>query len=180
MLISKITCDLWTRLNIKSILYMHDSIQNITKKCMQKLFSGIFILWLIQGRKGPLRPPWPFWNPDHPNHQKQIEPEQWVVWKNLSETTICKKKLFVKTCKVWKKSSSLFAKNVSWRIKNDLQNCKNLAAKKICKRLIQKDYDYIVHSKYLITYLHQQPPFQEKPCLKDHRYLSDLLSFPHR
>ena len=118
--------------------------------------------------------PWP------PQPPEKNEPEQWVVWKNLSETTICKKKLFVKTCKVWKKSSSLFAKNVSWRIKNDLQNCKNLAAKKICKRLIQKDYDYIVHSKYLITYLHQQPPFQEKPCLKDHRYLSDLLSFPHR
>ena len=48
--------------------------------------------------------PWP------PQPPEKNEPEQWVVWKNLSETTICKKKLFVKTCKVWKKSSSLFAK----------------------------------------------------------------------
>ena len=128
MLISKITCDLWTRLNIKSILYMHDSIQNITKNACKNCFQEYLYFDSFKGERD---------HSDHPGHSETLTTpttrKKWTgtmsclekfVWNNnLQKKVVCKdlqslKKIIQSICK------KCVLKNQEWFTKLQKLSCK--------------------------------------------------------
>ena len=132
-------CDFGTRLNVKSISHMHDSIQNITKQCMQNCFQEYVYFDSFKGERD---------HSDHPDHSEtlttpttrnKLNRNNELSGKNFlkqqfAKKVVCKDNLqslkkknhTVSLQEIVRKDKSFCNKGV---LKNDL-HCKKLAATK--------------------------------------------------
>ena len=185
-------CDFWMRLNVKSISYMHDSIQH-NKTMHAKIVFQDFDSFKGEGDHSDLdrfsaskaSGSGKLTNSDHPGHSETLTTP--TTRKNWSGTMNCvekivlnnnfqKQKLFVKTiCKVWKKNhpvclQEIVRKDKSYNLQKGcpeewFTKLQNLAATKIFKWLIRNDpfRDFLI-MLFDINSLHL--PFPKLVCIK--------------